>query len=669
MIAQRPLALPRAAFNDEQPIVFKAYKAVRRIENAGFAFFLTKEWKLNVKYQDIFEPTQVPSVAKEAQDAAEAFLHSWYMEGSNALYTFELKREWAQLLAAVEQTSAPSDRSDGESEGYSMSSKGSTKKCLGLVRDFVSKKQDAYELLNVGDSDDITKIKANYKKIVLLLHPDKAANTKVPEDFEQYANKYRLRNLCEEERKQQFILLQDAFTILSDPDLRHEYDCSLPFDESIPSREDAKLADDFFALFIPVFDLNARWSRIKPVPSLGTASSSDEEVDAFYDFWREFETTRTFSHAAPHLLDDAESREEKRWMERENQKVQRKLVKKELVRIQKLVDLAQSFDPRIKSRAERKRLEKLERQRQIEEQRLREEYVHGGSTGLLCSFRQERKEEEERQRFELERSQSRERFEKQIVKKLRQHLRGISSKLLNGAQLSQNFDRLSELDYTFVKESCQDIYSLLGHSTVLEGSEESLQFVKRMDSIVKSAVIEGAEPFERIIQRVSSRISPSTEEKVTETPVTKQETPREETSAEWTAEELSRLSKAVEVYVAGVSNRWSLIAKQVKTKTAAQCIQAARDIASGLTVASAGTGTNGVNGDMWSTEQQSELEKALAKYPPSLDPATRWRMIASEVQGKTPKECLARFKMVRSDDSKIYNQTQIKATIAATARK
>lgn len=51
MIAQRPLALPRAAFNDEQPIVFKAYKAVRRIENAGFAFFLTKEWKLNVKYQ------------------------------------------------------------------------------------------------------------------------------------------------------------------------------------------------------------------------------------------------------------------------------------------------------------------------------------------------------------------------------------------------------------------------------------------------------------------------------------------------------------------------------------------------------------------------------------------------------------------------------------------
>lgn len=194
------------------------------------------------------------------------------MEGSNALYTFELKREWAQLLAAVEQTSAPSDRSDGESEGYSKSSKGSTKKCLGLVRDFVSKKQDAYELLNVGDSDDITKIKANYKKIVLLLHPDKAANTKVPEDFEQYANKYRLRNLCEEERKQQFILLQDAFTILSgelhtsktyrscctDPDLRHEYDCSLPFDESIPSREDAKLADDFFALFIPVFDLNAK---------------------------------------------------------------------------------------------------------------------------------------------------------------------------------------------------------------------------------------------------------------------------------------------------------------------------------------------------------------------------------------------------------------------------
>nr|BAN65486.1 myb-like DNA-binding/DnaJ domain containing protein [Babesia bovis] len=65
---------------------------------------------------------------------------------------------------------------------------------------------------------------------------------------------------------------------------------------------------------------------------------------------------------------------------------------------------------------------------------------------------------------------------------------------------------------------------------------------------------------------------------------------------------------------------------------------------------------NGVHSDSWSVEQQSEFEAALVKYPSSLDPASRWRLIASEVRGKTPKECLSRFKM-------------IKATIAASSGK
>lgn len=611
---------------------------------------MTREWNLSVRYQSIFNPVSLQNVGKHTKETVEAFLHSGYADGSNALHTYTLKREWAQLLAAVNQPSVSNVRSDSESEEENKLTRGNSRKCLGLVRDFVSKNVNAYDLLNVKESDDLTKIKANYKKIVLLLHPDKAANTNVPEEFTVYADKYNLQSLCDEERRQQFILLQDAFTVLSDPELRHEYDCNLPFDESVPTKEDAKDAEDFFELFHPVFELNSRWSRTKPVPSLGNADATDEEVDAFYDFWRGFETTRTFSHAAPHLLDDAESREEKRWMERENQKVQKKLVKKELIRIQKLVDLAQSFDPRIKARAERKKQDKLERQRLMEEQRLREI--------------REKQEQEERQRDELLRSQSRERFEKQIVKKLRQHLRGVSAKLANGAQLSQNFDRLSELDYNFVKESCQDIYNLLGHSTELEGTDDCLQFVKRMDSVVKAAVIEEPAPFEIILQKVSSRISPSTEENTSESSVTKLETQKEEAPVEWTTEELSRLSKAVELHVAGVSNRWSLIAKYVKTKTAPQCIQAARELAAGKNVAS--PSANNIAG-MWNAEQQAELEHALAKYPPSLDPATRWRMIASEVQGKTPKECLARFKMVRKvPDRCIF--LQIKATIATNMR-
>ncbi|GBE61769.1 domain-containing protein [Babesia ovata] len=655
MTERGPLALCRSAFNGEQAVVFKSEKAVRRVEPAGFAFFLSREWQLQVPYEDILCPKQVERVDRQTIDLVEAYLANLRIEQPDGKHVFALKKQWAEILSEGTQTAPLTDRSEVGADDSPKLQKAASRKCLGLVRDFVTKNQNAYELLNVCDSDDITTIKANYKKIVLLLHPDKAAHTRVPPEMAQYAAKYRLGKLCEEERKQQFLLLQDAFTIMSDPQLRHEYDCSLPFDENIPTKEQLKDAEDFFAVLGPVFELNARyvllrhapncrrWSNTKPVPSIGAPDATDDEVDAFYDFWRNFETTRTFSHAAPHLLDDAESREEKRWMERENLKVQKKLVKKEMVRIQKLVDLAQAHDPRLKARAERRRLEKIERQKQMEQESLRD--------------RREREEAEARRRDELERSINREKFEKQIVKKLRQHIRAIGAKLPNGAELSQHFDRLSELDYEFVKEACQDIYALIGHATQIEGCEESLQFVKRMDAIVKAAVLADPKPYEQILLRVSERISPPVVSATTEV----QEAKRTETGADapvpWTPEELSRLSKAVELHVAGVTDRWSLIAKHVKTKTAAQCIQMAREIAAGKRIATGATNpvsSNGVYGDMWSAEQQSEFEAALSKYPSSLDPATRWRMIASEVQGKTPKECLSRFKM-------------IKATIAAAA--
>lgn len=50
-------------------------------------------------------------------------------------------------------------------------------------------------------------------------------------------------------------------------------------------------------------------------------SSSLWHVFRFYDFWERFESWRDFSlKAAEHNLDEAESREEKRWMMKENEK-------------------------------------------------------------------------------------------------------------------------------------------------------------------------------------------------------------------------------------------------------------------------------------------------------------------------------------------------------------
>lgn len=55
--------------------------------------------------------------------------------------------------------------------------------------------------------------------------------------------------------------------MLSDPNLRRQYDSALPFDESIPSASDLDQNDElsFFTVFEPVFVKNARYAYNKPI--------------------------------------------------------------------------------------------------------------------------------------------------------------------------------------------------------------------------------------------------------------------------------------------------------------------------------------------------------------------------------------------------------------------
>lgn len=48
------------------------------------------------------------------------------------------------------------------------------------------------------------------------------------------------------------------------------------------------------AAFGPVFELEGRFSKKQPVPSLGTDASTKKEVESFYDFWYNFDSWRTF---------------------------------------------------------------------------------------------------------------------------------------------------------------------------------------------------------------------------------------------------------------------------------------------------------------------------------------------------------------------------------------
>lgn len=51
--------------------------------------------------------------------------------------------------------------------------------------------------------------------------------------------------------------------------------------------------------------------------------------------------------------------------------------------------------------------------------------------------------------------------------------------------------------------------------------------------------------------------------------------------------------------------------------------------------------------DAWSQEQQKQLELALREFPATMEAQERWTKIAEKVTGKTKKQCIDRFKMLR----------------------
>ena len=83
--------------------------------------------------------------------------------------------------------------------------------------------------------------------------------------------------------------------------------------------EEVENFDEFYALFAPVFERNAKWS-VKPAPMLPKQDAPLEEVRKFYQFWVGFESWRCLDKKiieeqgddAFQSLAEAECREEKR---------------------------------------------------------------------------------------------------------------------------------------------------------------------------------------------------------------------------------------------------------------------------------------------------------------------------------------------------------------------
>ncbi|KAJ1679977.1 Zuotin [Spiromyces aspiralis] len=180
------------------------------------------------------------------------------------------------------------------------------------------KEQDHYAVLGLSKlrwRASSEQIKLAYRRRILEHHPDKKASSGDPHD------------------DRFFKCIQRAYDQLSDPVRRRQYDSVDPqvsFD--IPEQADPS---HFFEVYAPVFEREARFSKRQPVIDIGGPDSSREHVEAFYKFWSDFDSWRSFEY-----LDEekerVENRDEKRWYEKQNRAKRAQRKKEDNARIRKL---------------------------------------------------------------------------------------------------------------------------------------------------------------------------------------------------------------------------------------------------------------------------------------------------------------------------------------------
>jgi len=228
------------------------------------------------------------------------------------------------------------------------------------------KKQDHYRVLGLSHlrwTATPAQIKIAHRKKVLRHHPDKKAS-----DTTAAALGLNLNTNDDAF----FKCIQKAHEVLTNPERRRQFDSVDPVFleevEEVPSASDFKSKPPPFLLtFAPIFEREARFSRIQPVPKLavpveGDAKSSSDpddikghefpalkaHVEAFYDFWYNFDSWRSFEWLDKEVNEGSDSRDDKRYTEKKNKSERARRKREDIARVRGIVDLCLSVDPRIK---------------------------------------------------------------------------------------------------------------------------------------------------------------------------------------------------------------------------------------------------------------------------------------------------------------------------------
>ena len=146
-----------------------------------------------------------------------------------------------------------------------------------------------------------------------------------------------------------FKCIQKATDVLLDPVKRRQFDSvDEEADVQPPSKKDITKPSKFYKLWGKVFESEARFSKVHPVPHLGGEDATKEQVEEFYNFWYNFDSWRSFEYLDEDVPDDNENRDQKRHMERKNANARKKKKAEDNARLRKLLDDCSAGDERIK---------------------------------------------------------------------------------------------------------------------------------------------------------------------------------------------------------------------------------------------------------------------------------------------------------------------------------
>jgi DnaJ family protein A protein 5 len=267
-----------------------------------------------------------------------------------------------------------------------------------------------YDVLDVPRDADSSIIKKGHRKMALQFHPDK--------------------NLGNDEAAEEFLLVQQAYECLSDPQERKWYDdhrdaILAGWSASSPDNDDSDFLfdmvpfmhpgcysgynnkkDGFYSVYSSVFygivecERNQDEKLIELPTDMGNADSKWSHVQSFYQQWESFVSALNFFWEDKfNVNEDAPTRRIRRLMEDENKKA-RKGAKKEYNQdVLALVSFVKRRDPRLQAKLKEMELQKLEqkrRQKEEAEERKKEQVLAREAWQEEATLAMEEEEEEDR---------------------------------------------------------------------------------------------------------------------------------------------------------------------------------------------------------------------------------------------------------------------------------